>query len=136
MTEEVLFRGARLIDPATGTDEITDVLVAGGLVEEVGSGLRSARAEVIDCDGLELAPGLLQHRQDQGLERVRRRPASLHRRCGGPRGAGGSGRARPGLRRRLGSLLGLGRRPTVDALGPRQVAQLAVVLRHSHRGPR
>ncbi|HEY7762702.1 MAG TPA: dihydroorotase, partial [Actinomycetota bacterium] len=71
MTEEVLFRGARLIDPATGTDEITDVLVAGGLVEEVGSGLRSARAEVIDCDGLELAPGLVDlhaHLREPGYE--------------------------------------------------------------------
>jgi dihydroorotase len=71
VTEEVLFRGARLIDPATGTDEITDVLVAGGLVEEVGSGLRSARAEVIDCDGLELAPGLVDlhaHLREPGYE--------------------------------------------------------------------
>jgi dihydroorotase len=53
--ELVLFRGARVVDPASGTDEVADVLVDGGAVAPLsGSG-----ATVLDCDGLVLAPGLV-----------------------------------------------------------------------------
>ncbi len=55
MPELVLFRGARVVDPASGTDEVADVLVDGGAVAPLsGSG-----ATVLDCDGLVLAPGLV-----------------------------------------------------------------------------
>jgi dihydroorotase len=59
MPERILLASARVLDPAAGRDEVTDVLVQGGLVAEVGSGLSSVGAERIDCDGLVLAPGLV-----------------------------------------------------------------------------
>ena len=71
MSERVLFRGARLIDPASNHRDRTDVLVEDEEVGGVGPGLSSARAEVIDCDGLVLAPGLVDlhaHLREPGFE--------------------------------------------------------------------
>ena len=68
MSERVVFRGARVIDPATGRDGIADVLVVDGLIaasEAVGDAL------VIDCSGLVLAPGLVDphtHLREPGRE--------------------------------------------------------------------
>lgn len=66
-----LFRGGRVVDPASGTDRTADVLVADTLIEEVGEGLTSAGAEVVDCDGLVVAPGLVDlhtHLREPGRE--------------------------------------------------------------------
>lgn len=68
---KVLFRGARLVDPASGHDGVTDVLVEDSLVAEVGAGLAKDRAEVLDCDGLVLAPGFVDlhaHLREPGRE--------------------------------------------------------------------
>ncbi|HEY5860439.1 MAG TPA: dihydroorotase, partial [Actinomycetota bacterium] len=56
---DLLFTGARVIDPSTGMDEVTDVRVAGGLIEAVGNALDAAGAETLDGEGLILAPGLV-----------------------------------------------------------------------------
>ena len=50
------FAGARVVDPACGRDEVTDVTVADGCVVAVGGG---RDGEVVDCSGLVLAPGLV-----------------------------------------------------------------------------
>jgi dihydroorotase len=55
----LLFRGARVIDPASGTDSTTDVLVEGERVSAVGGDLPEHGVEVIDCAGLVLLPGLV-----------------------------------------------------------------------------
>jgi dihydroorotase len=55
MPERLLFRGARVVDPASGRDEIADVLVEDGFVSSEGE----ASATVLDCEGLVLAPGLV-----------------------------------------------------------------------------
>jgi dihydroorotase len=68
---KVLFRGARLVDPASGRDGVTDVLVEDSLVAEVGAGLEKNRADVLDCDGLVLAPGFVDlhaHLREPGRE--------------------------------------------------------------------
>ncbi len=59
MPERILLANARVVDPAAGRDEVTDVLVEGGLVAEVGTALSPGGAERVDCDGLVLAPGLI-----------------------------------------------------------------------------
>src|SRR5690606_23809122 len=57
-----VFINARLIDPASGRDEPGGVLVADGKIVDLGSHLRRNApegAEVSDCDGHGLAPGLI-----------------------------------------------------------------------------
>jgi dihydroorotase len=68
MAERTLFRGARVIDPAAGRDEVADVLVDGDVLA-VPEG--DATATVVDCDGLVLAPGLVDlhtHVREPGRE--------------------------------------------------------------------
>lgn len=67
----IVFRGARVVDPAAGRDEIADVRVSDGVIAELGTGLGAASAEVLDCDGLVLAPGLVDlhtHLREPGAE--------------------------------------------------------------------
>ncbi len=66
----LLLKGARLVDPASGHDGTTDVLIEDETVEEVGASA-SGGAEVLDCDGLVLAPGLVDlhaHLREPGRE--------------------------------------------------------------------
>ena len=66
-----LFAGARVIDPASGRDEIADVLVADGVVQALGPGLEAHGAEVIDLEGALLGPGLVDlhtHLREPGRE--------------------------------------------------------------------
>jgi dihydroorotase len=68
MAERTLFRGARVLDPAAGRDEIADVLVDDGLLSPAES---VSNATVVDCDGLVLAPGLVDlhtHVREPGRE--------------------------------------------------------------------
>jgi len=68
---ELLFRGARVVDPAGGRDEIADVHVRDGVVADVGHGLDAPSAEIVDCDGLVLAAGLVDmhtHLREPGFE--------------------------------------------------------------------
>jgi dihydroorotase len=68
---KLLLKGGRLVDPVTRTDAVSDVLVDDGRVAEVGAGLEVAGAEVIDCDGLVVCPGLVDlhvHLREPGRE--------------------------------------------------------------------
>lgn len=56
---QLLLRGARLFDPASGIDEIGDVLITAGRIVEVGEGLDPRGAEVVELEGLLLTPGLV-----------------------------------------------------------------------------
>jgi dihydroorotase len=62
MTERTLFRNARLLDPASNLDRAGDLLVEDGRIAEIGSVRASRDAEVIDCAGACLAPGLVDMR--------------------------------------------------------------------------
>lgn len=68
----LLLRGGRVIDPASGRDEVADVLLSGGKVEAVGQGLGTPDgAEVIDATGLVVAPGFIDlhtHLREPGQE--------------------------------------------------------------------
>jgi dihydroorotase len=69
--DSVLFRGGRLVDPASGTDRTTDVLIGDGRVLEVGPRLDDRRAEVIDISGAVIGPGLVDlhaHLREPGRE--------------------------------------------------------------------
>jgi dihydroorotase len=71
MPKRTLFKGIRVVDPASETDEILDVLVEDELIAEVGSSLAAEKAEAINGDGLVLAPGLVDlhaHLREPGFE--------------------------------------------------------------------
>jgi dihydroorotase len=71
MPERVVFRGARVVDPASAIDEVTDVSIVRDRIEAVGPSLASDGADVLDCDGLVLAPGLVDlhtHLREPGFE--------------------------------------------------------------------
>src|SRR5205809_5024664 len=56
MTDLVL-RGGRIIDPASGRDEVADIAFGDGKVAAVGHYL--TRGEVVDAGGLLVVPGLI-----------------------------------------------------------------------------
>ncbi len=66
MPGRVAYVGARLLDPATGMDKIGGVLTEGEMIKAVGPKVTADLAlegvTVIDCDGLCLAPGLVDMR--------------------------------------------------------------------------
>jgi dihydroorotase len=67
----LLFKGARVVDPASGRDEVGDLLVAAGRITALGADLPTEGAEVLACSGLVLAPGLVDlhvHLREPGFE--------------------------------------------------------------------
>jgi dihydroorotase len=54
----LLIRGGRIIDPASGRDEIGDLLITDGRIAE-GTARKEASGPVIDAAGLIVAPGLI-----------------------------------------------------------------------------
>jgi dihydroorotase len=67
----ILIRNGRVIDPASGTDRVTDVRIADGKVAQVGTGLSSPGAEVYDASGMIVAPGFIDmhvHLREPGFE--------------------------------------------------------------------
>ncbi|MBS3650512.1 amidohydrolase/deacetylase family metallohydrolase [Pseudaminobacter sp. 19-2017] len=60
MTFDLLLRGGRVIDPATGLDELRDVAVSGGKIAAIDTGIGPDRAKrVIDATGCLVTPGLI-----------------------------------------------------------------------------
>jgi dihydroorotase len=71
MPKRTLFRGVRVVDPASETDAVMDVLVEDEQVAELGPGLTAGKADVIAADGLVMAPGLVDlhaHLREPGFE--------------------------------------------------------------------
>jgi dihydroorotase len=68
----LLIKGGRLIDPSQGIDDNMDILIADGVVLELGSGLTAPDGtQTIDASGLIVTPGLIDmhvHLRDPGLE--------------------------------------------------------------------
>ena len=55
----VFIRGGRIIDPASGRDEIGDLLITEGRISEGTAAPRDSSVPVIDAQGLIVAPGLI-----------------------------------------------------------------------------
>ena len=67
----ILIRNGRVIDPASGTDRIADVLIADDRIVGVAPDLASPNAEVFDAGGLVVAPGFIDmhvHLREPGFE--------------------------------------------------------------------
>ena len=70
MGDRMVFRGARLVDPAAGVDGLNDILVEDGRIAGIGE-VAGGDAEVIDCTGLIVSPGLVDmhtHLREPGFE--------------------------------------------------------------------
>src|SRR2546421_2249146 len=71
MSGTLLVRGGRVIDPASGRDEVGDVLVDNATIAAAGRDLRDDAARIIDAHGMIVAPGFVDihtHLRDPGLE--------------------------------------------------------------------
>jgi dihydroorotase len=58
-TENVVIRGARVLDPVEGIDATVDVRVDGGVIAQIGSDLDTNEHRVIEAAGLTLAPAFV-----------------------------------------------------------------------------
>jgi dihydroorotase len=56
---KILIKGGRVIDPASGRDEVADVLIASGRIVSIGRVAEPSADRVIDAAGLVVAPGLV-----------------------------------------------------------------------------
>src|SRR6202171_1773151 len=67
----LLIKNGRVIDPASNTDRIADVLIVDGSTAGVGPNLSSTNAGVIDATGMIVAPGFIDmhvHLREPGFE--------------------------------------------------------------------
>lgn len=67
--QKTLYKNARIIDPASGYDKVGSLLTIGDKIADFGENVSAADAEVIDCGGQVLCPGLIDiqvHFRDPG----------------------------------------------------------------------
>lgn len=81
---QTIFTGATVVDPASGTNAVLDVALAEGKVAAIGPDLERAGAEVIDCTGSYLLPGLVEGHTHifQHVSKVGAPPEEAHLRRG------------------------------------------------------
>lgn len=69
---KILIKGGRVLDPATGRDELADVLVEDGLIAQIGANLADDGVDqVLEATGCWVTPGLIDmhvHLREPGLE--------------------------------------------------------------------
>ncbi len=67
----LLLRNARMIDPALGLDCVGDIVIRGGLIAEIGTDLKIAKGETVECAEKIVLPGLADvhaHLREPGRE--------------------------------------------------------------------
>src|SRR5438445_7938203 len=67
----MVIKNGRVIDPASQTDRVADVLIVDGRIAGVAPNLSSPKAEVFDATGLIVAPGFIDmhvHLREPGFE--------------------------------------------------------------------
>jgi len=68
---KLLIKNGRVLDPATGRDEIADILVKGGLIVRIGQNLHATGVIGFDATGMVVAPGFIDmhvHLREPGFE--------------------------------------------------------------------
>lgn len=70
-TSVIIIKGGRVVDSVSKTDEILDIVIKNNIIEEIGHNLNVTEdAEVINAEGLVVAPGLMDthvHFRDPGF---------------------------------------------------------------------
>ncbi len=67
--KKILYTNARIIDPESGYDKVGNLLTIGDKIADFGENILATDAEIIDCGGHVLAPGLIDiqvHFRDPG----------------------------------------------------------------------
>src|SRR5213079_2327669 len=67
----IVIKNGRVIDPASRTDRVADVLIVDGRIAGVAPNLSSPKAEVFDAGGMIVAPGFIDmhvHLREPGFE--------------------------------------------------------------------
>ena len=67
---KILIKNGRVLNPATGTEEMLDVLVEDGIVKKMEKQIREEAERIIDAKGCYVMPGFIDlhvHLRDPGL---------------------------------------------------------------------
>ena len=67
----ILVKGGRVIDPASGTDAVADVLIDGDRIARIGQAISAPDAEILNAAGAVVAPGFIDlhcHLREPGQE--------------------------------------------------------------------
>jgi dihydroorotase len=56
---DLLIKNARIIDPASGTDKIGDILIEDGIIKQLGVDIAAPALQIIDASGLIACPGFI-----------------------------------------------------------------------------
>jgi dihydroorotase len=59
MARDLLIKGGRVVDPASGLDGVADILVSEGKIARVDKDIASEGAEILDVSGMIVMPGLI-----------------------------------------------------------------------------
>jgi len=68
---QLLIKNGRVIDPASATDMLADILVRDGVIAAAGANIEAPGAEIFDATGLIVAPGFIDmhvHLREPGFE--------------------------------------------------------------------
>ena len=68
---QLLIKNGRVIDPASATDMLADILIRDGVIAASGAGLEAHGARIFDATGLVVAPGFIDmhvHLREPGFE--------------------------------------------------------------------
>lgn len=71
MSMKTIIRGGRVLDPASGTDAVKDVLFEDGVIVRVEENISDEAENVIDAEGMYVMPGLIDlhvHFREPGFE--------------------------------------------------------------------
>ena len=55
----ILIRKGRVIDPASGRDDVADLLIENGRLTRIGASLDAPGADIVEADGHWVLPGLV-----------------------------------------------------------------------------
>ncbi len=67
----LLLKGGHVVDPEVGLDEVADIVVRDGVIQEVGLNLSIPKGQTVDCGGSVVLPGLTDihvHLREPGRE--------------------------------------------------------------------